>query len=209
MYTPPAFRENRPEVLREAIRAYPLGTLITGGPSGLIANVLPFSLQTAPEGDVLHAHLAKANDQIDDLRQGSPALVVFQGPQAYVSPSWYPTKHEHGRVVPTWNYVIVQITGIPVIVDDATWLRNQIEQLTAAHEHGRIAPWSVSDAPESFVAGQMKGIVGLEIAVSRMEGKWKTSQNQPVENRIGVEQGLRADGFTDLARYVAAASQQG
>lgn len=203
MYRPPAFREDRPEVMREAIRRHALGTLITAGAGGLTANVLPFTLRTGPSGDVLEAHLAKANGQIEDLRARTPALVVFQGPQAYVSPSWYATKRDHGRVVPTWNYVIVQAWGTPTIVDDAAWLRGQIDTLTMAQERARAEPWAVADAPDDFIAAQLKGIAGLEVAVERMEGKWKTSQNQPEPNRLGVERGLRADGLVQMADAVS------
>ncbi|MCW4463780.1 FMN-binding negative transcriptional regulator [Sphingomonas sp. BT-65] len=204
MYRPPAFREDRLDILHDAIRAHPLGTLITGGPSGLIANVLPFSLRADPGGDVLRAHLAKANEQIVDLRAGTPALVMFQGPQAYVSPSWYPTKQDHGKVVPTWNYVIVQAWGTPAIIDDSKWVLDQIGELTAAHESERPEPWNVTDAPETFIAAQLKGIVGLELPIERIKGKWKTSQNQPEPNRLGVIDGLRRDGHHALADAVSA-----
>lgn len=203
MYSPPAFCEERIDVLRAAIRSHPLGTLITGGPSGLIANVVPFSLEAGSDSDVLRAHLAKANGQILDLRKQTPVLVIFQGPQAYVSPSWYPSKQEHGKVVPTWNYVLVQVSGTPTIIDDDAWLREHLTRLTAEHEQMRDQPWSIDDAPADFIAGQMKGIVGLEIPIERVEGKWKASQNQPVPNRHGVAEGLRGDGHMGLAVEVA------
>ncbi len=202
MYRPPAFREDRSEVLHEAIRAHPLATLITCGESGLVANVIPFTLRVSREGEVLRAHLAKANEQIADLIAGAQALVMFQGPQAYITPSWYPTKLEHGKVVPTWNYVIVQVWGSPRIIDNVAWLRDQLTELTDAHERDREQPWSMNDAPADFITGQMKGIVGLEVPIERIEGKWKVSQNQPATNRQGVEQGLRAEGFIDLADEV-------
>ncbi|GGE81928.1 FMN-binding negative transcriptional regulator [Sphingomonas prati] len=202
MYRPPAFREDRRDILHDAIRAHPLGTLVTCGSPGLVANVVPFTLDSV--GDVLRAHLARANEQVAQLRDGSPTLVIFQGPQAYISPSWYATKREHGKVVPTWNYVIVQVRGTPMVIEDRDWLRNQIDELTSIHECGRAEPWSPDDAPADFIAGQMKGIVGLEIPIERIEGKWKASQNQPEPNRIGVERGLRADGRVDMADEVAA-----
>jgi len=202
MYRPSVFREDRAEVLHDAIRAHPLGTLITAGSSGLIANVIPFSLRVSDSGEVLCGHLARANEQIVALREGTPALIVFQGPQGYVSPSWYPTKREHGKAVPTWNYVIVQARGIPHIIDDPEWLLSQIGELTDAHENGREEPWSVNDAPASFVQTLLKGIVGLEIPVDFLEGKWKVSQNQPEQNRLGVVAGLRNDGNSALADLV-------
>jgi transcriptional regulator len=202
MYNPPAFREERVEVLYDAIQANPLGTLITCGSAGLMANVVPFILRQKVGGDTLLAHLAKANHQIDQLREQSQVLVVFQGPQAYITPSWYATKQEHGKVVPTWNYVIVQARGAPVVIDDADWLRSQIDELTEAHERDRALPWSVDDAPEKFLAGTMKGIVGLELPIDSIEGKWKVSQNQPERNRKSVERGLRNDGRHHLADLV-------
>jgi transcriptional regulator len=204
MYRPPAFREDRPEILHEAIRAHPLGTLITAGPSGLVANVVPFTLAAEPEGAVLRAHLAKANQQIADLRAGTPALILFQGPHGYISPSWYATKREHGKEVPTWNYVIVQARGIPRIHDDRQWLRAQIGELTHDHEGARAEPWQVSDAPDDYVEALLKGIVGLEIPVDQIEGKWKVSQNQPERNQTGIVQGLRDDGHDRLAAEVIA-----
>ncbi|WP_315764151.1 FMN-binding negative transcriptional regulator [Sphingomonas sp. Y38-1Y] len=202
MYAPPAFREDRADMLFGAIRAHPLGTLVTSGAGGLLANLIPFTLVETGGAAILRAHLAKANDQIADLRAGAPTLVLFQGPHGYVSPSWYATKAEHGRVVPTWNYIAVQIAGEPRILDDADWLREQLEALTDAQEGARAEPWRVGDAPAAFVAGQMKGIVGLEIRVERIEGKWKVSQNQPAANRAGVVAGLCADGNDPLAEAV-------
>lgn len=192
MYRPPAFREDRPEVLRDAIRKHPLATLVTHGSEGLQANLLPFTL--APDGaggDILRGHLARANGQVRDLGSGSEALVIFQGPQAYISPAWYATKREHGKVVPTWNYVIVQARGNPKLIDDASWLLAQVQELTAQQEKERKEPWAVTDAPASFVSNQLKGIVGIEVSISRIEGKWKVSQNQPLANRLGIVEGLR------------------
>ena len=192
MYRPPAFREDRPELLHAAIRAHPLATLVTHGPSGLAANLVPFTLVPGEDGrDLLRAHLAKANPQLADLRAGGEALVIFQGPQAYVSPSWYPSKQEHGKVVPTWNYILVQAHGRPRVTDDSDWLRAQIDALTTLQEAGRDDPWAVADAPDDYVAAQLRGIAGVEIAVERIEGKWKTSQNQPAANRDGVIAWLR------------------
>lgn len=192
MYCPAAFREDRPEVLRALIRDHPLGTLITHGQAGLTANLLPFTLVEQTDGpDILRAHLARANDQAADLRTSDEVLIVFQGPQAYVTPSWYPTKQQHGRVVPTWNYIAVQVRGRPSIIEEADWLRAQLDALTDQRERTRPDPWKVEDAPAPFVAAQLKAIIGLEIPVSRIEGKWKASQNQPAINRSGVVAGLR------------------
>jgi transcriptional regulator len=151
--------------------------------------------------------MAKANDQFASLREGGEALAIFQGPQAYVSPSWYATKEEHGKVVPTWNYVVVQAWGTPRVIDDPEWLLTQIGALTASQEGGRREPWSVAEAPEAYIAAQLKGICGLEIPVSRIEGKWKASQNQPEANQRGVVEGLRESGAEAMARIVAERAQ--
>jgi len=206
MYRPPAFREDRPELLRAAIRAHPLATLVTHGAAGLTANLVPFTLVPGEDGaDLLRAHLAKANPQLADLRAGGAALVIFQGPQAYVTPSWYPSKREHGRAVPTWNYILVQAHGRPRVIDDDAWLRAQIDALTTLQEAGRDDPWAVADAPADYVAAQLKGIAGVEIAVERIEGKWKASQNQPAANHEGVVAGLREQ---DPASPMAAAMER-
>ena len=208
MYLPPAFREDRLDVLHEVVRIHPLGTLVTAGLSDLCANVLPFSLHVTPEGDMLRAHLARANPQVKDLAKVASCLVLFQGPQAYVTPSWYETKREHGRVVPTWNYVVVQARGTPRIIDDVQWLRAQLAAMTSAHEDGRSDPWRIEDAPADYIAAQLKGIVGLEIRVDRLEGKWKVSQNQPARNRIGVAAGLMEDGQALLAQEVSGSNDR-
>ncbi|MGF7150657.1 transcriptional regulator [Sphingomonas zeicaulis] len=202
MYRPPAFREDRPDHLHAAIRAYPLATLVTHGAGGLSANLLPFLLVTDDAGaTLLQSHLARANPQLADLRAGAEALLIFRGPDAYVSPNWYPTKQENGRVVPTWNYVTVQAWGVPRVIEDQGWLRRQIVALTTQKERGQPLPWSVEDAPAGFIEGQLKGIAGVEILVDRIEGKWKASQNHPAANRAGVIAGLKAD---DAASPMAA-----
>lgn len=205
MYRPPAFREDRVDVLLDAIRAHPLATLITYGDAGLKANVVPVTITGSHEAPLIRFHLAKANDQIGDLRAGRPVLLHFQGPHAYVSPNWYPTKQRDGKAVPTWDYIIVQAHGVPTVHDDSGWLRDQVGTLTDEHEGHRADRWQVSDAPPDYLAAQLKGIVGVEIAVSRIEGKWKLNQNHPVENRLGLAEGLEADGAAALADAVRAA----
>jgi transcriptional regulator len=204
MYQPSVFREERLEVLHALIRAHPLATLITGGAGGLIANLVPFTLATLGEKGTLRAHIARANDQVEALRAGAETLVVFQGPDAYITPSWYPSKEEHGRVVPTWNYVVVQVRGIPHIIEDAVWLRAQIGALTSSQEERRPQAWSVSDAPEPFIDGQIKAIIGIEIPILAIDGKWKVSQNRSAADRQGVYNGLRNEGISDaMAKLVA------
>lgn len=205
MYRPPHFREDRLDVLHELIASHRLGTIVTNGSEGLNANLVPFTLDTSrgPHG-TLKAHFAKANDQLAAFRDGSDALVIFQGAESYITPSWYPTKLEHGKVVPTWNYVTVHAWGHPVVIDDPAWLLAQISELTDVNEGKRPAPWAVADAPDAYVASQIKGIVGIEIEIARIEGKWKTSQNQPEANRVGVAEGLAAEGGdAEMAALVA------
>ncbi|MEG8040786.1 FMN-binding negative transcriptional regulator [Sphingomonas sp. LR60] len=202
MYRPPAFREDRRDVLRAAIRAHPLATLVTATEQDIVANVLPFSLEVTARGDVLKAHLARANEQVGYLRAGASALVLFQGPQAYVSPSWYAGKRVHGKVVPTWNYVVVQARGRTRVIDDPSWLVDQLAALTTAAENGQPEPWTVADAPADFIQAQLKGIVGVEIAIDRLEGKWKVSQNRSREDRVAVADGLSAAGRHDMAGLI-------
>ena len=195
MYQPPHFREDRLAVQHALIQAHSLGLLVTAGPGGLQANHIPFLVEAdGSELGMLRAHLARANPQCGELAAITECLVVFQGPQQYISPSLYPTKREHGKVVPTWNYITVHAWGRPRIIDDAAWLRRQVEDLTSHKEGSRAAPWHVSDAPEPFVVAQLKGIIGIEIPIARIEGKWKVSQNRPAVDQNGVAAGLRGNG---------------
>ena len=206
MYRPSHFREDRLDVLHGLIRAHPLAQLVTAGGQGLQANPLPMLIDadTSPKG-TLRGHLARGNDQVAALREGGEALVIFQGPQAYISPSWYPSKDMppgNGKVVPTWNYVAVHAWGTPRVIDDSEWLRRFVGDLTEVHERDRTPPWAVQDAPEDFIAGMLKAIVGIEIPIDRIEGKWKLSQNRPEPDRRGVVDGLRSDGNAVLADLV-------
>lgn len=203
MYQPPQFRDDSRAAQHALIRAYPLGLLVTAGAGGLTANPIPFLLDDSGSHGVLRAHLARANPQGQDLVAAEECLVVFQGPQGYVTPSWYASKREHGRVVPTWNYATVHAWGRPRVIEDADWLRRQIADLTALREAPRTEPWAVADAPEPFVTAQVRGIIGIEISITRTEGKWKMSQNRPEADRHGVIAGLRADGEAGLAGLVA------
>lgn len=182
----------------ELIRSHPLGLLISNGQAGLVANPVPFLVY--PEGGplgTLRCHVSRANSQWRDLLECEECLVTFQGPQAYISPSWYAAKLESGKVVPTWNYATVHAWGRPEVSDDAGWLRRQIGDLTDANEGRLPGPWRVDDAPEAFVASQVKGIVGIQIEIARLEGKWKLNQNRPVADCNGVVEGLRSLGGDD------------
>jgi transcriptional regulator len=193
MYQPPLFRETRPEVLHALIRNHPLGLLICNGSEGPVANPLPFLIDAdvGPNGR-LRAHLARANPQWRLLADtpDTPVLVVFQGADSYITPSWYETKRETGKVVPTWNYAMVQVRGTARVIDDADWLMAQISVLTRQHEEPREKPWAVGDAPEAYIRAHMRGIIGVEIEIAAIEGKWKVSQNRPVADREGVAAGL-------------------
>ena len=204
MYLPPAFREDRPEALRELMAEYPLAALVTHGPDGLVATHVPLLYDPEPAGPsaplgTLRGHLARANPQ--GQFEGE-ALAIFQGPDAYVSPNWYPTKREHGRAVPTWNYAVVHAHGRMTVYSDPERLRGFLDRLTARHEAGQAVPWQPSDAPPDYIEGLLRGIVGIEIAVTRLEGKWKTSQNQPAANRAGAAEGLEASGKSAMAGLV-------
>jgi transcriptional regulator len=204
MYQPPAFREDRIEVQHALIRAHPLGLLITAGPGGLMANAVPFLVY--PEGSgpgTLRAHVSRGNPQWREFAAVEECLVVFQGRQKYITPSWYATKRETGKVVPTWNYITVHAWGRPQAISDAAWLRRQIDDLTSQQEGALPDPWKVTDAPEDFVTAQIKGIVGIEIPIGRIEGKWKVSQNRTEVDRAGVVAGLREQGEATMADLVA------
>jgi transcriptional regulator len=204
MYQPAHHREDRLEVQHALMRAFPLATLVTHGPSGLIANHVPFLID--PERSrlgTLRAHIARANPQWREFDPATEALVVFQGSERYITPSWYETKRQTGKVVPTWNYAVVHAYGTMKVIEDEGWLRCQIADLTRFNEADRTAPWAVADAPEKFVDAMVRGIVGLEIEIARIEGKWKVSQNRPQADREGVAAGLREEA--DERAYAMAA----
>lgn len=195
MYQPPHFREERPGVQHALIRAHPLGLLVSAGPGGLMANPVPFMLHAdLGERGTLRCHVSRANPQWRELESVEECLIVFQGAQEYITPSWYETKRETGKVVPTWNYATVHAWGKPQVIQDADWLRANVESLTRTHEGARPAPWAVNDAPAEFVAAQLRGIVGIEVPIARIEGKWKVSQNRTEADRASVAAGLQAQG---------------
>jgi transcriptional regulator len=195
MYQPLPHRQEQLEAQHALIRSHPLGLLISHGAEGLQANSIPFLIDPgASKLGTLQAHMARANGQWRALDAANDVLVVFQGADHYITPGWYETKRETGKVVPTWNYVMVQARGRPRVIEDAAWLRAQIEALTKKNESARPAPWAVGDAPEAFIAMQIKAIVGVEIEITDIAGKWKASQNRPAADRIGVVAGLEALG---------------
>ncbi|CAI0826296.1 FMN-binding negative transcriptional regulator [Serratia ficaria] len=195
MYQPAAFREDRLEAQLALARANPLGMLVSQGEQGLTADPLPFLIDADPQGQLwLRAHLSRANGHWKLLRQTPECLVIFQGTEGYISPGWYESKRLTGKAVPTWNYSLVQFHGVPTVIEDPLWLRRQLEGLTALQEGRQPAPWRLDDAPAGYIAGQIRGIVGIEIAVTRREGKWKMSQNRSAGDIDGVIDGLRAGG---------------
>ena len=191
MYVPTHFAETRVEVLHELMRAHPFGALIVLASHGLDANHIPFEIDPhpAPFG-TLRGHVARANPVWRDFSPQTDALALFEGPHAYISPAWYPTKAEHGKVVPTWNYAVVHARGPLRVIEDRDWLRQLVEQLTNRYESSRSEPWKVSDAPPPFIDTMIESIVGIEIPIAQLTGKWKVSQNRPEKDRVGVTAGL-------------------
>jgi transcriptional regulator len=210
MYQPPHFRVEDRAALIDVIRSHPLAQLVTAGPGGLMANPIPFIVIEQGEVLILRAHLARANPQWKEIAAGAETLAIFQSVDHYVTPGWYETKRETGKVVPTWNYVIVQARG-PVHVDESPeWLSRQIDALTRQQELGVGSDWQVSDAPEPFIAAQMRGIVGIEMKVEGLTGKFKLSQNRPEADRRGVAAGLdgqAGENAQDMAALVRAHGQ--
>ena len=203
MYVPRYFVEDRVEVLHAAIREADLTTLVTTGTGELCVSHLPMLLEPEP-GPLgrLMGHLARANSQWKSTPDGSTALAVIVGPSGYVSPSWYATKRETGRVVPTWDYVAVHAHGTVRFFDEREQLLELVTRLTDRHEHTRAAPWKVRDAPLDYLDSLLKNIVGVELTITRLEGQWKASQNKSEADRRGVEEGLREEGNGAMADLV-------
>jgi transcriptional regulator len=193
VYLPAYFKETRTEVLQDLMRARPLATLVTLCDSGLVANHIPLETvsEPAPHG-LLRGHIARANPLWREYRSGSEAMAIFQGPQVYISPSFYPSKKETGEVVPTWDYAVVHAHGTLRFVQDAAWLHALVVRLTDSHEKSRAQPWKVADAPPPYVEKMLSLIVGFEFSITALTGKWKISQNHPTANREGVVKGLSA-----------------
>ncbi len=194
MYEPSHFKVEDRAALFAVMRDHPLATLVSVGEGGLIANPVPFVLHEGEGAQgVLRAHLARPNPQWKAIAAGAQTLVIFTGTERYVTPAWYASKREHGKVVPTWNYVTVQVRGPARVIEDPAWLHAQLDSLTRQQEAPRDEPWNVTDAPEAFVAAQMRGIVGIEIEIASLVGKFKLSQNRQDADKLGVFNGLAAD----------------
>jgi transcriptional regulator len=203
LYLPAYFEESRTDVMHALMRARPLAALVTLSDSGFNANHVP--IETLPEPlphGMLRGHIARANPLWRTYRADSEALAIFQGPQAYISPSFYPSKQETGEVVPTWDYAVVHARGTLQFVHDSVWLRALVSRLTDAHEAPRHMPWKIDDAPPPYIEKMLSLIVGFEFSIASLRGKWKLNQNHPTANRLGVEKGLR-DGADAASREVA------
>jgi transcriptional regulator len=203
MYNPAHFALTDRAALQRIILAHPLGMLVTASDGGLDANHIPFEFDPAvgPHG-LLTGHVARANPVWQHCRDGTPVMVVFRGAEAYISPNWYPSKHETHRLVPTWNYEVVHAHGRLTVRDDATYVRGVVARLTRRHEAAEPKPWKMGDSAPDFIDGMLRSIVGIEIAVDRLEGKAKLSQNREVRDRLGAAGTLIERGSTELGRQM-------
>ncbi|MEO6974655.1 MAG: FMN-binding negative transcriptional regulator [Gallionella sp.] len=210
MYIPKHFDEPRTEVMHELMRTHPLATLVTLSSSGLNANHIPLHLADEPlPFGTLRGHVARANPFWSDFAKDVEVLAIFHGPDSYITPGWYATKPENGKVVPTWNYAVVHAYGALRIIDDASWVRDQLEALTAHNEAAFAKPWAVSDAPHEYTKKLISSIVGFEIVVTRLTGKWKVSQNQPAQNQASVIEGLNSSELCDAEAMAALVKAHG
>lgn len=198
MYIPPHFAEVRAEELARIIRDHPLGMLVTQGPEGLDADHIPFEFDA--EAGQLTGHVARANPLWQRCATGSAVMVVFRAAEGYISPNWYPSKHEAHRQVPTWNYAVVHAHGVLTVRDDERFVRGMVARLTRRHEAAQPKPWKMSDAAPEYIDELLRGIVGIEIAVTRLTGKCKLSQNKDARDRLGAADALEAGGNAALAR---------
>lgn len=190
--------------MHELVRAYPLATLVTHSSSGLNANHIPLHLSESPTPyGTLQGHIARANPLFADIAGGIETLAIFHGTNSYITPSWYATKKETGKVVPTWNYAVVHAYGVLRVVDNAPWLRAQLDALTDRNEASFPGSWKVSDAPPDYIERIMAAIVGVEMVITKLLGKWKVSQNQPTQNQVGVIAGLKASGLPESEAMAA------
>ena len=213
MYQVAAFLEERIDVMHALIRAHPLAVLVTGAGGILEANHLPLLIDPLPSPQgTLRGHVARANPlwrQVQETEHENEVLTIFQGPQVYVTPSWYPEKRASGKVVPTWNYAVVHARGPLIIHDDRDWLRDLVSRLTDQQEAGRAQPWGIADAPADYIERMLGAIVGIEIPISRIEGKWKVSQNRADADRAGVVDGLAQSADPQAQAMAALVSEFG
>jgi transcriptional regulator len=190
MYIPKQFQEQRIQRLADAIRDIQLGTLVTSSRDAYHTSHIPMIFKETPQGMLLEGHVARANEHWQVVEEPKPSIVIFMGPQAYISPSWYATKQEHGRVVPTWNYLVVQAEGVVSSVHDRDWLMQHLEELVELNEAYRQSPWAIADAPQEFIEKLSQAIVGIRFTVNTLVGCWKMIQNRSAVDRLGAVSGL-------------------
>ncbi len=206
MYLPDLFRVDDVAQMHALMRAHPFAALVSSGALGLYASHLPIVLKQEGTHGLIECHLARANPHCKELGEVGEALMIFQGAEGYITPNWYASKAQTGKVVPTWNYAVVHAYGRVEAMDDAEWLRRHVSELTAQQEKDESKPWAVTDAPETFVDAMLRGIVGFRFAITRLEGKWKMSQNREAQDRAGVVSGLserRHGDDLEIADYAA------
>jgi transcriptional regulator len=208
MYVPDHFRVEDVAQMHALMRGRPFAALISGGPLGLYASHLPTVLKEGGSKGVIECHLARANPHWRDLAEGNEALMIFQGAEGYITPNWYPTKAETGKVVPTWNYAVVHAYGRPEVMDDKDWLRRHVGELTAQQETTEARPWQLSDAPDNYIDVMTRGIVGFRFAITRLQGKWKMSQNRQEPDWKGVVEGLNTRASGDDLEIAEAVTHQ-
>jgi transcriptional regulator len=197
MYQPDDFRVEDVSEMHALMRARPFAALVSSGSAGLYASHLPTVLKDEGPCGVVECHLARPNPHWKDLAEGNEALMIFQGPEGYITPNWYPSKAQHGKAVPTWNFAVVHAYGRPEVMKDKDWLLQHVTELTAQQECSEAKPWAPSDAPATYIEIMLRGIVGFRFAITRLEGKWKMSQNREVQDRVGVVKGLSARAAGD------------
>jgi transcriptional regulator len=206
VYLPDLFRVDDVAQMHALMRTHPFAALVSSGALGLYASHLPIVLKQEGTHGLIECHLARANPHCKELGEVGEALMIFQGAEGYITPNWYASKAQTGKVVPTWNYAVVHAYGRVEAMDDAEWLRRHVSELTAQQEKDESKPWAVTDAPETFVDAMLRGIVGFRFAITRLEGKWKMSQNREAQDRAGVVSGLserRHGDDLEIADYAA------
>jgi transcriptional regulator len=208
MYQPDDFRVEDVSKMHALMRARPFAALVSSGSAGLYASHLPTVLKDEGACGVIECHLARPNPHWKDLAEGNEALMIFQGPEGYITPNWYASKAQHGKAVPTWNFAVVHAYGRPEVMKDKDWLLQHVTELTAQQESSEPKPWAPSDAPATYIEIMLRGIVGFRFTITRLEGKWKMSQNREVQDRVGIVKGLSARAAGDDLEIAEVVSRQ-
>lgn len=208
MHIPKIFQKNDHGQIEKLIREYPFATLVTHSDSGVDANHLPVIFTEVSGKKIIQAHIAKVNPLWKEVSDGSEVLLIFNGPNCYVSPNYYPTKKETGKAVPTWNYVVAHVRGVMSYKQDKVWLKQMIDNLTSQHEANQEIPWATSDAPQDYIQRMLSAIVGLEIEITSITSQWKLSQNQPEKNKLGVVNGLSSEKESEYLKIATLVKEQ-